>query len=198
MTDDPLTEGTDRREFLRLGTGMAAAATAGVVAAAAGAQPAAAADPFLAPVYVPVVPQRVYDSRVTHGRIVSGRTRTIVPLVTGQPVEAWCCNVTVTDTAGAGFLAMFPGAAAWPGNSTVNWWAPGQTIANTAYTPGAELTNSIRIYCGGGNSTHFVLDLIGALIMIDITLFNTPDALSTERILGSGDHTLGAQLIDEF
>lgn len=197
MTDDARTERTDRRAFLRLGTGVAAAAaTAGV--AVAGAQPAAAGEPFYAPVYVPTTPQRVYDSRVTHGRIVNGRTRTIVPVVTGQPVEAWCCNITVTDTAGAGFLAMFPGDDAWPGNSSVNWWAPGQTIANTAYTPGAEHNNAIRIYCGGGSSTHFVLDLIGALIMYDLALLNAPDALSTERILGPGDHKLGAQLIDEF
>lgn len=186
---------TDRRQILRLGTGMAAAATAGVLAAGAGQ--AAGADPILAPLYLPAPPMRVYDSREAGGRIVSGRTRTIVPLVTVAPILAWGFNVTVTDTVGAGFLSVFPGNRAWTGSSSINWWASGQTIANNALTPCTETDHAIRVYCGGGNSTQFVLDLVAAILMADLTTMSDPDLLSGAAFLGTDTGHLGAQVLDE-
>jgi hypothetical protein len=44
---------------------------------------------------------------------------------TGVPKTATAVltNLTVTNTAGAGFLAMFSAAVSYPGNSSINWFA---------------------------------------------------------------------------
>lgn len=71
-------------------------------------------------------------------------------------------NVTVTETVGAGYVAVFRADVAWPGNSSINWSGSNQNIANGVITP-VDATGKIRIR-GGDGSTHVIIDRIGYLI----------------------------------
>lgn len=129
--------------------------------------------------HVLAVPQRVYDSRepgspsAPTGRINTGasgervfRVQSAVP----QGARAALLNITITETIGAGFLAIFEPNATYPGHSNINWTASGQTIANSA-TTAISLDNlssrgpeqgMVRARVGGaGASTHLVVDVFG-------------------------------------
>jgi hypothetical protein len=117
-----------------------------------------------------IPPARVYDSRLTDGRISGGTTRTIsVGFATGggqvvpPTASAILYNLTITDTLGAGFLALFPFGTAWPGNSSINWSGNGQTIANSGnVTLGGDRQVNVFAAAGtGGGSTQFLLDVTG-------------------------------------
>src|SRR5688572_30665724 len=159
------------RRSVLMGGGAAIAGTAAAVGASVlGATPAAA-DPIV-PIYIPFGPERVYDSRDTSDRIVRNETRNLFAGVI-DPEFFWALNfnVTITGTAGSfGFLSVFPGDEDWPGSSTINWFAPGQTIANTAFVWTALTDGSINVRCGGntGTSTHFILDVTAASIPVDV------------------------------
>lgn len=72
-------------------------------------------------------------------------------------------NLTITDTVGSGFLAVAPGsAAAAPEVSTINWFAPGTTIANATQTGIAN--GQVKVFAGGGGSTQFLLDVVGYFV----------------------------------
>jgi hypothetical protein len=70
-------------------------------------------------------------------------------------------NLTVTETEGAGFVAVFPGDVAYPGNSSINWFAPNANIANGVITA-VDATGQVKI--GGVNPTHVVIDVLAALL----------------------------------
>ncbi|MFZ4668012.1 MAG: hypothetical protein ACOYML_01845 [Microthrixaceae bacterium] len=133
-------------------------------------------------VYLPVGPIRVYDSRdpFTFGRIFQGEVRT---LGTGAGADefAQCFNLTVTATAGSGYLAVFPGDETYQGTSSINWSGPNQTIANNAYTKIGLSDGSINVYCGSGN-THFVIDLVASLTVIT-TALRLDEPPSTDELL---------------
>lgn len=155
-----------RRELLAGGGLATAAMLAG--GALVGASPAAAEDLSFA--YVPVGPFRVYDTRDGDGRIFRNEQWTLSGAA--EPGElGHMYNLTVTETAGAaGYLSIFPGDIAWPGSSSINWFGPGQTLANNAYTLLGDPDGSINVLCGGpsGASTHFVLDLCAVLVLVDL------------------------------
>ncbi len=71
-------------------------------------------------------------------------------------------NLTVTETVGAGYVAVFRADIAWPGNSSINWSGANQNIANGVITP-VDATGKIKIR-GGDGSTHVIIDRIGYLI----------------------------------
>ena len=71
-------------------------------------------------------------------------------------------NLTITETVGGGFVAVFPAGIPWPGNSSINWSASNQNIANGVITA-LDANASIKIR-GGVNPTHVVIDLIGFMI----------------------------------
>ena len=71
-------------------------------------------------------------------------------------------NVTVTQTDLAGYVAVFPADIAWPGNSSVNWSAPNQNVANGVITK-VDPTGKIKIR-GGDAATHVIVDRIGYMI----------------------------------
>jgi hypothetical protein len=71
-------------------------------------------------------------------------------------------NVTVTQTDFAGYIAVFPADIAWPGNSSVNWSAPNQNVANGVITK-VDPTGRIKIR-GGDAATHVIVDRIGYMI----------------------------------
>jgi len=151
--------------------GGAAAAAAAVGATMIGASPAGAAT--LIPVLLPITPVRLYDSREASGPLYAGQTRDLV----GEQTEAlaFLLNVTITETVSSGFLSVFSADDTWPGTSTVNWSAPGQTIANTAYTLIRLADSGVSAYVGGpASSTQFILDLTGVLAMVDPATFNGP------------------------
>ena len=92
--------------------------------------------------FVPLdAPVRVYDSRPGYQPAVGPKT----PLLDGQErditattggavpaglASAVSVNLTVTNTGPAGFVSLYKNGIAWPGNSSINWTAPGSTVAN--------------------------------------------------------------------
>lgn len=71
-------------------------------------------------------------------------------------------NLTVTETVGGGFVAVFPAGITWPGNSSINWSSTNQNVANGVISAVDGLGRiTIR---GGSNPTHVVIDRIGFMI----------------------------------
>jgi len=100
---------------------------------------------------------RAYDSRQSGGRMTSGEERSI-PL--GFPgASAALVNVTVTETAGLGFVAAFADGIVYPGNSTINWTSSGTTTANGAVIA-MSTAGAIKLRCEVG-STHVIVDRLG-------------------------------------
>ena len=126
------------------------------------------------PLFVLSQPIRLYDSRTPHiggttrnGPISGGEDRPIsieldnndqtieLPV---SAVRAAMINLTITDTVGAGFLAVGnPGPDGGRTTSNINWSASGQTLANLAVTTLFE--GNLTIFAGGG-STNFIVDLM--------------------------------------
>jgi hypothetical protein len=111
--------------------------------------------------FVPLTTVPRYDSRTGAGKLKAGEERTLnlgVPAVARGAVF----NLTVTETEGAGYVAAFPANIAWPGNSSVNWTAPNQNIANGVIC-GVDGGGNIKLH-GGVNATHVVVDVQGYLL----------------------------------
>ncbi len=130
---------------------------------------------------VPLTPARVFDSRfgAFGGKLLAGTHRTInvkdaidpttgvVNLVDAIPqgAKAVSFNVTVTQTVGAGFLALAPGAGTTVTASTLNWAGSGVTVANgglIALGSGAAERQITLILVGpAGSSAHVIVDITG-------------------------------------
>jgi hypothetical protein len=108
-------------------------------------------------------PIRAYDSRNTGGPISAGHSRTVT--VAGHvPAGAIgaIVNLTVTHTVSSGYLKLYAHGSPLPPTSAINWFGPGQTLANqatTALSLGREMTVT-----GGTGSTDFIVDLVGYLV----------------------------------
>ncbi|MEY9968177.1 hypothetical protein ABIA33_006257 [Streptacidiphilus sp. MAP12-16] len=118
-------------------------------------------------VFLPSAPTRVLDTRGGIGASVGqlGAQQTLrlkVAGVGGVPaagVAAAALNLTVTDSAGAGFLSAYPDGTVRGGASSVNFTA-GQTVANMTVTPvGAD--GYVDIYNGGSAPVSVIADLSG-------------------------------------
>ena len=76
-------------------------------------------------------------------------------------------NLTVTQTAGAGFLSVTPGSPTAPSSppttSSINWSGDGANLANGLAVK-LDASRQIRVRCGGGGSTDFVIDVTGYYI----------------------------------
>ena len=167
----------DRRAALRRIGGLTAAGVVGATAATllpsglVGAQ--VGAPPGL--LFHVVNPYRAVDTRGQGeaGRIFSGDTVqhalwTDVDGVGRIPSTsaAVTYNLTVTLTAGNGFLGLFPGnEETWGGISSINWTVSNADIANggTVGIGAAQLSGpgSVKVHCGGFASTYFVIDVTG-------------------------------------
>jgi hypothetical protein len=113
--------------------------------------------------FVPLSPiTRVLDTRVTGGKLNISEERVIA--LGGVPgfAQGAVINLTVTETEGAGFVAVFPADSDWPGNSSINWSAPDQNIANGVLVA-TDGTGGIRIR-GGVSRTHVIVDVAGYLL----------------------------------
>jgi len=100
-----------------------------------------------------------YDSRASGGKIGDGQERQhhVSPAGAGAAV----ITLTATGTTGGGYLAAFSAAGAWPGNSSINWFGPGQSLATTVIVP-VSPAGDIKIRCGG-SPTDYLIDVVGYL-----------------------------------
>ncbi len=71
-------------------------------------------------------------------------------------------NLTVTNTAGSGALAVVSASAPDPTTSRINWFASGQILAN-GLTSACDGSQDVKVKCvaSAGGSTHFILDVTG-------------------------------------
>jgi len=105
--------------------------------------------------------KRVLDTRTAGGKLLANEERTI-DLQIPTFARAAVINLTVTDTEVAGFVAVFPADVAYPGNSSINWSATNQNIANGVITA-TDPTGKVKIR-GGVNPTDVVIDVQGFLL----------------------------------
>ena len=138
--------------------------------------------------YVPLSPARILDTRngAPPAPIPGGGERSLpVKGQGGVPatgVGAVVMNTTVTETKTAGYLTVFPGSAAAPLTSNLNWSGPGVTIPNLVTVQlGAGGTVGIRN--GSVLSTHVVVDVAGYYVGV------TPPAPSVTAVASGGYHT---------
>ncbi len=126
--------------------------------------------------FVPITPARVFDSRYLTpvGPLASGANRTVsvataylpdsTTVAIGNVVPAGstavAVNLTITDTTGAGYLFLAPGNATAVTASSINWTAPGTTVANALVVP-LDTARQLKAFAGGGGSAHFLLDVSG-------------------------------------
>ena len=126
-----------------------------------------AAAPVATQTFVPIAPGRVYDSRVTGGKVHDGEERVVsLAHVLNSTTEvvpsgaiAAALTATVTETEGAGYIAVFPADATWGGTSSLNWFGPDQNLA-TAVISKLDADRQVKVR-GGVNPTHVVIDVAG-------------------------------------
>ena len=152
--------------------------------------------------YVPLpAPVRILDTRSVAGRAhildAAGNLDAIGRLLVGHTIhvdltslvlggDGVTANLTVTGSAGSGYLTLWSGGVARPAASSINY-AQGQTIANLSSVGIAEFTTSagtlktdtIAIACPQG-TTHVVLDVAG---------FYVPDFAQVRVPLASTMHS---------
>ena len=72
-------------------------------------------------------------------------------------------NLTITGTVGAsGNLAVNPGGDTLAHASSINWFGPGQTLANSTVVQ-VDASTRVTVICNGpvGASTNFIIDVLG-------------------------------------
>jgi hypothetical protein len=137
------------------------------------------AGPATAGAFHPISPTRVYDSRLdTRGRLTQtegtrvtsvangidlGTGAVKTPNIVPPGATAIAYNLTVAETSGAGFLAVFPASDATFGASSINWDRADQLLANAAIVQ-VSAAREVKTSMGGGGATHFVIDVTGFLV----------------------------------
>ena len=108
--------------------------------------------------------RRVYDTRTGGLTKLAANEERIISLGLPPGVGAAVLTLTLSGTeGGGGYVAVFNAdTATWPGNSSVNWSAPGQDIANTVVTP-VSADGKIKIR-GGANKTNVIIDVTGHIV----------------------------------
>ena len=116
------------------------------------------------------VQYRSVDTRISGGRLYVGQSR--AHDLTNDISGAWripgavavSFNLTVTQTAGGGYLSIYQEGTTWPGVSSLNWKRAGEDIANGGMVGlGGGGPYFARVRCGGNSaaSTHYVIDITG-------------------------------------
>ncbi|MBK8594604.1 MAG: hypothetical protein IPN83_03280 [Holophagales bacterium] len=125
--------------------------------------------------FIPVTPCRIADTRAGFGfsgaygppAIGAGTSRTFditASGCTGIPpnASAYSFNLTVTNTAGPGFLQAYPAGGSAGSSSAVNYSGAGQTIANAAIVPaGGGLGLGAITITAGVSTTDLIIDING-------------------------------------
>lgn len=122
---------------------------------------------FTGSAYVGVVPDRVADSRDGESDVVPNlarRARFVVPVagVGSAPADASAVvvNVTATNTAGPGYLTVWPCDESRPDASNVNFTAAGATVANAVV---AKVADS-----GANDGSICVYTSVAADVIVDV------------------------------
>lgn len=169
-----------RREFIRragLVAGGASAAAVAIGSVPAGASTAAdstkSADgaarvAAIGATIVDAAPVlRLWDTREDgYGKLGPGGIRNVItPYDATFGIVGVVVNVTIADTEGSGYLAVYPKGPV-PETSTINWYGPRQIAANstTLFLLGGASDYNIDVYCGGGGATHFIIDEVAYLV----------------------------------
>lgn len=106
------------------------------------------------------VPPRIFDSRGgTATKFIINEERVVDLGIPGARTAI--INLTVTETVGAGFVAVFPNDVTYPGNSSINWSGPNQDIANGVIV---RVDAAGKIKVRASNATHVVIDRIGYMV----------------------------------
>jgi hypothetical protein len=100
---------------------------------------------------------RVLDTRAGGTKLQPNEERTITLPVPGG--VAAVLTLTATQTVGGGFISVFQSGITWPGNSSINFVEPNQSIANTVIT--AVSADSKIIIRGGQSATDVIIDVAG-------------------------------------
>jgi acid phosphatase type 7 len=107
-------------------------------------------------------PVRVADTRTTNNRLIAGEMRMFQVLGRGglpmSGVTAAVLNVTVTNTANAGWISVFACDQPQPGTSTLNPERSNQTVANQVIVP-TDATG--RVCMSTTTALDVVLDATG-------------------------------------
>jgi len=108
--------------------------------------------------FIATASQRAYDSRTSGKKFAPGSSFTL-PLPSGVPPDAtaMAVNVTVTDSAGAGFVTEFPAGAQRPTSSILNMDGAGQTRAVAGILPVSPAGMSLFMSAGG----FVIVDVLG-------------------------------------
>jgi hypothetical protein len=139
--------------------------------------------------YVPLTPVRILDTRHGNGaptaKIGSGGTVSFTVAgrggVPAANVAAVVVNVTVADGLSSGFVTAFPGGAAKPTVSNLNF-AAGQVVANLV-TVGVGGTGQVSLYNGSRSSVDLIADVAGYYVGGTPTDPGAFAALTPKRIL---------------
>jgi hypothetical protein len=124
--------------------------------------------------FIAVTPCRVVDTRGPNGPfggpifgIAEARTYALStnPACPGFPaastIQGYSLNITVTQTAGAGFVTGFPSGTSLPVVSTVNFTSAGQSLSNAAIVPAGSGGNAGKIDIYASQQTHVIVDING-------------------------------------
>ena len=106
-----------------------------------------------------VEPSRLVDTRQnTPFDRLAAMTPSSIAVSPASPSAALVQNVTVVDTAQAGWLSAHPGTAYVPGVSSLNYSGPGQTRAVLAFT---QIGPDNRVGYTSKADTDLVVDVVG-------------------------------------
>lgn len=153
--------------------------TPGILGTASNSQWRRITGPAEAGSYHPVTPARVYSSVFSSpafNRPLAAGTRTIsvansvntgsgvtvTPNFVPAGATAVVANVTITQTVGAGFIAVNPGGVSAVTASVANWTTSGVTVAN-GITLALNTNRQLTAVVGGapGCQTNFIIDVFG-------------------------------------
>lgn len=110
--------------------------------------------------YAAITPTRAYDTNgtgVAAGAAFNGTTR-LVDLDAPAGARAAFVNLTIADTAGAGYLRTWIAGGARPGTSSVNAEGPGAFVANGAVVP---LDANGRFIVEAATTARVIVDVMG-------------------------------------
>ena len=111
--------------------------------------------------YTPLAPQRLLDTRTSGTPLETGASLALTVADTATvpgTATAVTLNLTVTGSAGAGYLAVYPTGGPPPLVSNLNWTG-GETVANLVIVP-VGTQGQVSIFDGGA-PTFVIVDLEG-------------------------------------
>ncbi len=148
-----------------------------------------------APGFVPLTPERLFDTRLQGGSLSDGgvyhHTFTNLP----ADATAVAMNITATGTTGPGFVSAYPCDEDQPLVSNLNYTAAGQTVPNFAIV---SLGASAEICFFTLRGTHLLADLAGYFLFDGGDGYEptTPDRLFDTRETGAPVPANGVFVMD--